>query len=116
MLAPQDIALNTPNMPLMMESLQPTFKALADLNRLRLFVLLTQGERCVCDIEATLKLPQNLISHHLAALREATLIQSRRSGRWMSYHIDKETLQVHHPLLCQLFDPAAISDTPTSCA
>jgi len=64
------------------------FKALADETRLRILsLLLVERELCVCDIIATLKLPQSTISRHLAYLRKSGMVQDRRCGLWMYYSI-----------------------------
>ena len=71
------------NKPLLrMESL---FKALADETRLRILGLLLAGEVCVCDIHESLKLPQPKVSRHLAYLRKAGLVLTRRDGLWVHY-------------------------------
>jgi ArsR family transcriptional regulator, arsenate/arsenite/antimonite-responsive transcriptional repressor len=63
------------------------FKALADETRLRILNLLIQGELCVCDIMAVLKIGQSKASRHLACLRNAGLVTDRRSGVWMHYSL-----------------------------
>lgn len=64
------------------------FKALSDETRLRILsLLLTEGELCVCDIIAALKLPQSTVSRHLAYLRKYRLVNDRRCGLWMYYSI-----------------------------
>ncbi len=60
-------------------------KALSDETRLRILCFLQSGEKCVCEIVDFLKLPQNLISHHLKVLREAGLVESRKSGIQVFY-------------------------------
>jgi ArsR family transcriptional regulator, arsenate/arsenite/antimonite-responsive transcriptional repressor len=67
-----------------MESL---FKALADATRLRILGLLLAGEVCVCDIHETLKIPQPKASRHLAYLRRSGLVETRREGLWIHYHL-----------------------------
>lgn len=62
-------------------------KALADVTRLRILGLLLSGEVCVCDIHETLKIPQPKASRHLAYLRRAGLVDARRDGLWMHYHL-----------------------------
>lgn len=54
--------------------------------RLRLFALLAdQGETCVCHLTDALELPQSTVSRHLAVLRHAGLVTTRRDGKWMYY-------------------------------
>ena len=69
--------------------------ALSDGNRLRIVRLLSAGERCVCEIWRDLLLPQNLVSHHLKALRDAGLIAVRRDGLKSIYSLDRETIRGH---------------------
>ena len=69
-----------------MESL---FKALADATRLRILGLLLAGEVCVCDIHESLKIPQSRASRHLAYLRRAGLVETRRDGLWIHYRMGK---------------------------
>jgi ArsR family transcriptional regulator len=73
-----------------MKKLAQTFKALSDETRLRILVLLTQGELCVCDLMAVLQLPQSTVSRHLAYLRNAGLLTDRREGVWMYYRLAKQ--------------------------
>ena len=70
-------------------------KALADETRLRIFVLLTRQESCVCEIEDMLNLSQSLVSNHLAVLRQAGLVKARRDAedaRWIFYRADPEAV------------------------
>ncbi|HNQ30775.1 MAG: DNA-binding transcriptional repressor ArsR [Euryarchaeota archaeon ADurb.BinA087] len=61
------------------------FKALSDETRLRIYLLLGNGELCVCQIQVALALPQTKISRHLTVLRNAGLVTARREGLWMYY-------------------------------
>ena len=65
------------------------FKALADATRLRILGLLLTGEVCVCDIHESLKIPQPKASRHLAYLRQAGLVDTRRDGLWIHYRLAK---------------------------
>jgi len=70
------------------EHLVVLLRALGDDTRLRIFALLTKAELCVCEIEDILDLSQSLVSNHLAVLRRAGLVESRRDsedGRWIFY-------------------------------
>ena len=97
------------------QAVLPLLKLMSEPNRLRIFWLLTAGERCVCDIESGVNLPQNLVSHHLGLLRDAGLIRARRDGRWVYYSVNKETLAGVYPVLCRLFNPACVNDERSSC-
>lgn len=67
--------------------METLFKALADVTRLRILGLLLTGEVCVCDIHESLKIPQPKASRHLAYLRNAGLVETRRQGLWIHYRI-----------------------------
>ena len=63
------------------------FKAHADATRLRILGLLLTGEVCVCHIHESLKIPQSKTSRHLAYLRRAGLVETRREGLWIYYRM-----------------------------
>ena len=69
------------------------FKALADETRLRILLLLFDGELCVCEIIAALELPQSTVSRHLAYLKKTGWVSDRKQGVWMYYCLnDKNVL------------------------
>lgn len=101
--------------PEQLQALQAVLAQISEPNRLRIFALLARGELCVCDIEAAVQLPQNLVSHHLRSLREAGLIQARRDGRWVHYSVNKRTLAEVYPVVCALLNPDCVSDVAARC-
>jgi DNA-binding transcriptional ArsR family regulator len=64
-----------------LRSLRIVHKALADVNRLRIVQRLAVGEATVSELIEQVGLSQPLVSWHLARLRIAGLIQTRRAGR-----------------------------------
>src|SRR5438105_7548308 len=70
-----------------LDDMERLFKALADRTRLRILGLLLTGEVCVCDIHQALKIPQPKASRHLAYLRKAGLVDTRRDGLWVHYRM-----------------------------
>jgi len=62
-------------------------KALADLQRVRILMMLGPGELCVCQIIEVLSLAPSTISKHLSLLSAAGLVDSRKEGRWMYYRL-----------------------------
>jgi ArsR family transcriptional regulator len=70
-----------------MAELERLFQALGDATRLRILGVLLTGEVCVCDIHETLKIPQPKASRHLAYLRRAGLVETRRQGLWIHYRL-----------------------------
>ena len=62
-------------------------RALSDPSRLRMLALLAGGEVCVCHMHEALRIPQPTASRHLAYLRRAGLVQTRRDGVWIYYRL-----------------------------
>ena len=63
------------------------YMALADRTRLRILNLLRDGEVCVADFTEVLGDSQPKISRHLAYLRNAGIVGTRRDGKWIHYCI-----------------------------
>ena len=63
------------------------YRALADRTRLRLLNLLGDEEVCVCFFVEVLGMSQPKVSRHLAYLRRAGVVASRREGKWMHYRV-----------------------------
>ena len=87
-------------------------KVLADETRLHVIRQLMKGEHNVGQLNAALGIDQSLLSHHLAVLREARLVTSRRDGKAVQYQLasdvemdpDSKTINLG---CCQLnFTPA----------
>lgn len=65
------------------------FSILSDSTRLRALMLIqSEGEACVCELTFALDEIQPKISRHLALMREAGIVESRREGTWMHYRIN----------------------------
>lgn len=60
-------------------------KAVGDPFRVRLVLALAEQEACVCHLERALGKRQAYISQHLAHLKRAGLISSRRKGKYVFY-------------------------------
>jgi ArsR family transcriptional regulator len=72
---------------------------LLEPQRIKIIRLLRGGERCVCEIEHELGIPQNLVSHHLRVLREAGLVSARREGQFVHYsRVEDRILQLTQAL------------------
>ncbi len=65
-----------------------TFRMLAEPTRIRLLWLLLQGERNVGQLAALVGAQPNSVSQHLAKLRLAGLVKTRRSGNRIYYAAD----------------------------
>lgn len=69
------------------------FKALSDVNRLKIIDMLSCGELCVCDIIDKLNLTQSTVSHHAKILKQAGLIKSHKKGKWTIYAVNEEAFK-----------------------
>ena len=75
----------------MEDTITQIYKALSEEMRLRILMLLTHGELCVCDLMAVLDEPQSKVSRHIAYLKNSGLVSGKRVGTWMHYSL-KEPL------------------------
>jgi DNA-binding transcriptional ArsR family regulator len=74
-------------MPARYENAAMRFKALAHPVRLQILDMLRNGEVCVCHMEAALNKRQAYISQQLMVLRDAGLVESRKEGLSVFYHL-----------------------------
>lgn len=86
----------------------PVLRALAEPNRLRLFLALKDKERCVRDLVDTEGIPQPLVSHHLRVLAEAGLVQVRRSDGFSLYAVSPAGMAAARVQAMALLDPDAV--------
>ncbi len=74
-------------------------KIISEENRLKILCLLEKDEKCVCEIWQHLRLPQNLVSHHLKVLKDFDLISSKKEGVKNFYKINKKVVKKYLKLL-----------------
>ncbi|HET7338604.1 MAG TPA: metalloregulator ArsR/SmtB family transcription factor [Candidatus Dormibacteraeota bacterium] len=79
-------------------------KALADPNRLTILASLWKADApiCICDFTAGLDVSQPTISHHMAKLKEAGLVESEKRGIWIYYRLRDKLPTETRKLLSQL--------------
>jgi DNA-binding transcriptional ArsR family regulator len=68
------------------------FRALSDPTRRAVFERLAAGELTVSALCESFPISQPAVSQHLAALREAGLVCTRRQGRYSYYRVNKRGL------------------------
>lgn len=80
------------------------FKALSEPVRLRILNLLlhSENEICVCSLMDVLDVPQSVVSRHLAYLRKAEIVQSRRDRVWMHYSLHDQLPAMERAILNEL--------------
>ncbi|MCA3776220.1 MAG: winged helix-turn-helix transcriptional regulator [Burkholderia sp.] len=70
------------------ESACALLKVLSNPDRLLLLCELSQGERCVSDLETRLDIRQPTLSQQLGVLRDNALVRTRREGKAIHYSLD----------------------------
>ena len=77
-----------------MENLTTLFKILSDQTRLRIILLLSQKEFCVCQLCDILEQDQPKISKNLSKLRDLDLVTTERREKFIFYRLkdDHKTL------------------------
>ena len=84
-----------------------TTKALADGNRLRVIMALTDHkELSVCQITELLHLAMPTVSRHMSVLQKAGLVKSRKDSRWVYYRLSEA-----FPTLCLIWLKEALMDS-----
>ncbi len=62
-------------------------KALGQPTRLKILELLRNGERCVCEIFPAIQEEQSNVSRHLAMMKAAGILASRKQGQMVHYRV-----------------------------
>ena len=71
------------------------YKALSDESRIRIINLLHHHrELCISDLEQVLDFTQTKTSRHLSFLRNAGIVNARKSEQWVFYSIKEEVYDI----------------------
>jgi ArsR family transcriptional regulator len=89
--------------------LAEAFRLLADPIRLQILDVLSrnEGRVCVCDLEAAVLVKQPTVSHHLAILRRAGIVESERQGVWAYYFLNRKRLDAMRRAVTDFLGPVA---------
>jgi ubiquinone/menaquinone biosynthesis C-methylase UbiE/DNA-binding HxlR family transcriptional regulator len=74
-----------------MPSIVKALRLLGDSSRLRILVLLAQEELSVAELQEVLNMGQSSISTHLSHLKQAELVEDRRTGKNSLYRLIRPT-------------------------
>jgi ArsR family transcriptional regulator, arsenate/arsenite/antimonite-responsive transcriptional repressor len=74
-------------------TLPPAFRAMADVTRLKILLMLEAKPRTVGEIVSFFALSQPTISRHLHTLTTAGLVRRTRSGQHVLYELNVENLK-----------------------
>ena len=72
------------------------FRALGDETRVRILLLLSQGEMCACKLLEAFKITQPTLSHHLKVLVKGGLVDCKKEGKWCHYSLNQKNLEEMH--------------------
>ncbi len=77
------------------EQAEQMLKILANKNRLMILCSLQDGEMSVSELNEAVPLAQSALSQHLAALRKAQIVATRRESQTIYYRvIDKNVVAI----------------------
>ena len=85
---------------------------LANTNRLLLMCQLSQGEKCVGELEELLDLHQPTLSQQLAVLRSEGLVNTRRDGKKIYYSVADVRVLALLTTLYEMYCPQAGGENP----
>jgi ArsR family transcriptional regulator, arsenate/arsenite/antimonite-responsive transcriptional repressor len=86
------------------ESTSGLMKAMADPARLTMVAALWKAKSpvCICDFTADLGLAQATVSHHMARLRVAGLVDCEKQGIWTYYWLRRDLPPKTRRIVAQL--------------
>jgi len=93
-----------------MRDLMAVIKALADENRVRILMALGPKELCVCQVVELLGLAPSTVSKHIAILKNAGLVDSRKDGRWMFYRLAEDDAPAEAKEMTELVSRLLVDD------
>lgn len=68
-------------------------RALGDGNRLKIVQMLSEGEKCGCELLSHFEITQPTLSHHMKILMDCGLVRARKDGKWQHYSLNCEVLR-----------------------
>lgn len=69
------------------------FKILSDPNRLQIINLLSNKEKCGCELLEKFNITQPTLSHHMKVLIDSEIITSRKEANWVYYKLNSEKMK-----------------------
>ncbi len=87
-----------------MKNMAGVMKLLSDPSRLRILMLLSRRELCVCQIMGVLGISQPLVSRNLNLLSGAGFLEERRKGKMVFYSLKKDLPEVSGKVIGLLLD------------
>jgi DNA-binding transcriptional ArsR family regulator len=79
--------LSTPDFAARIRRAERMLGAAGDSTRIKILLLLSRREMCVCELESALGLTQPTASHHLGILEQTGLVERSKKERWVFYRV-----------------------------
>jgi ArsR family transcriptional regulator len=73
-----------------MKEIERTLKLLSDPTRLRILMLLSRRELCVCQVMGIIGVSQPLVSRNLHLMSDAGFVSERRVGKLVFYSLNRK--------------------------
>jgi ArsR family transcriptional regulator len=85
-----------------MKEIERTLKLLSDPTRLRMLVLLSKRELCVCQVMGIIGVSQPLVSRNLHLMSDAGFVSERRVGKLVFYSLNRKMPSVARKIIGSL--------------
>jgi len=86
---------STPDFAMRIRRAEKLLGAAGDSTRIKILLMLSEREMCVCELESALGLTQPTASHHLGILEQTDLVKRSKKERWVFYRVcDTPTLSL----------------------
>ena len=76
------------------EELARIYKVMGDPKRLQILNMLSEGEKCACQLQVAFNVSQPTLSHDMKQLCQSGLVDSRKEGKWVHYSLNREKLEL----------------------
>lgn len=69
------------------------YKAFCDEKRLWIVHLLTQGEKCACELMEETGMAQSALAYHMKILCDSSIVNARQNGKWTFYSLNPDGIK-----------------------
>lgn len=65
------------------------YKAIGEINRIKILEMLSSGEKCACVLLENFNFTQPTLSHHMRVLMDCGIVKCRKEGTWIYYSLEE---------------------------
>lgn len=77
-------------------------KAMGDSSRLEIIRMISNEEKCACELLEAFDITQPTLSHHMKVLCDCGLVHSRKDGKWVHYTLNRATIEKFKDFISKL--------------